>query len=393
MTTIAHADREHALLAPSAAHRWLVCTPSARLEDTLPDSTSDAAKEGTLAHEIAELKLRRAFIEPMSPQKFGAAMRKFRQHELYDPEMEETTDDYLDHIQSIVHAFPLPPHIAVERRVDISAYAPESSGTSDCIIIGGKQLHIFDYKHGKGVPVSAEDNEQLKLYALGALNHYRLLYDIETVHLTIVQPRAWNEPSTWSISAMELLAWGESIKPIAQQAFDGEGDYVVGDHCTFCRAKETCRARVTQLLSVEDKAPAKPPLISWDEVGEVLQRSEGIVSWYNSLKALALSEILKGGEIPGWKAVEGRGSRQYADVDKAFAHLIESGVDEAILYKREPLTPPQVEKVLKGKDYKILLEEPGHVVRLPGKPTLAPIDDKRPAYSGQMTAEQAFGDG
>lgn len=391
MTEIAHAEREHALLSASGAHRWLVCTPSAKLEATLPDTTSEAAKKGTLAHEIAELKLRKHFVEPMGARKFNAELKRMKDSPFYEPDMDANTTAYLEYIQGIVHSYSSPPYLTIERRVDLQAYVPDSFGTADCIIIGGKQLHINDYKNGQGKPVTAEDNPQMKLYALGALRAYSLLYEIDTVHLAIVQPKVWDRPSEWSISAADLLAWGEAIKPIAQQAFNGEGEYVVGDHCGFCRAKETCRARTERLLSISELAPMKPPLISWDEVGEVLKRADGIVSWYNDLKKLALSELLKGGDISGWKAVEGRGSREYASIDDAFLHLTTYGIDQAVLYERKPLTPPAVEKLLGKKQYKELLEDVGHVVNKPGAPTLAPTEDKRQAITGQMTAEQAFG--
>ncbi|WP_279041744.1 DUF2800 domain-containing protein [Brevibacillus borstelensis] len=391
MTAISHAERSHALLAPSGAHRWLICTPSARLEATLPDTTSEAAQKGTLAHEIAELKLRKHFVEPIGPRKFANALKKFKENPLFEPEMDAHTTMYLEYVQAIVHGFSSPPYVTIERRVDLSAYVPESSGTSDCIVIGGKQLHVIDYKNGQGVPVPAENNPQMMLYALGALQAYSMLYEIETVHMSIVQPKVWEQPSEWSIPAAELLAWGESIKPIAAKAFAGEGEYKVGEHCGFCRARDTCRARVEQLLSVEQYAPMKPPLISWDEVGEVLRRAEGIVSWYKSLKEAALAEALRGGEVPGWKAVEGRGSRQYADLDAAFAHLQANGIDEALLYERKPLTPAAVEKAIGKKQYRELLEESGLVVKQPGAPTLVPIDDGRQAISDQVTPEQAFG--
>ncbi|MED5019308.1 DUF2800 domain-containing protein [Paenibacillus chibensis] len=390
MAEIAHAERAHALLSASSAHRWLDCTPSARLEETLPDTTSDAAKEGTVAHEIAELKLRRALVEPISTRSFNAQLKKLKDKELFDEEMLQYTDTYVEYIQGVVHAFPSPPYIAVERRVDYSSYAPEGFGTADCIVIGSKQLHINDFKYGKGVQVSAVDNPQMKLYALGALKAYSLLYEIETVHLAIIQPRISGQASEWSISAADLLAWGESIKPKALQAFKGEGEYVVGSHCGFCRAKEICRARVEHLLAAGSRAPMKPPLIGWDEVGEVLKKAEGIVSWYNGLKKLALAEVLKGGNVSGWKAVAGRGSRDYADLDAAFKFLQEKGIDEAVLFNRQPLTPPALEEALGKKQYKELLEKPGHVISRSGAPTLAPADDARPAFSDQVKPEDVF---
>jgi len=393
MSQIAHAERAHALLSASGAHRWLACTPSAQLEATLPDTTSTAAQIGTLAHEIAELKLRKHFVEPMGARKFNATMKKFKEHELYEPIMETHTDGYLEYVQGVVHSFSSPAHVVIERRVDLTAYIPEAFGTADCIVIGGKQLHVIDYKNGQGVPVPAENNPQMKLYALGALKAYALLYEVETVHLHIVQPKVWDEPSQWSLSAVDLLAWGESIKPIAAKAFAGEGDFTPGEHCGFCRARNTCRARVEQFLSAAEVAPAKPPLIGWDEVAEILRKGDGIVKWFNSLKEAALTEVLNGTEVSGWKAVAGRGGRDFANIDVAFAHLQANGIDEALLYDRKPITAAATEKVLGKEQYKALLENAGHVIKRSGAPTLAAIDDPRPAVSNQVSAEQAFGNG
>lgn len=389
MTQIAHAERDHALLSPSGAHRWLPCTPSARLEATLPDTESEAAKKGTLAHEIAELKLQKIF-SGLPTRSFNASLKKFKAHELYEPIMDDHTDAYVDYIQSIVHAFPSPPFVAIERKVDLTDYVPESFGSSDCIIIGAGRMHVIDYKNGQGVPVPAENNPQMKLYALGALKAFSLLFPIEEVHLAIVQPKVWDQPSEWSLPVTDLLVWGDSIKPIAQRAFAGEGEYVVGSHCGFCRAKATCRARVEHMLDAGSKAPIKPPLITWDEVGDVLKRADGIVKWYEALKKAALAEVLKGGQVAGWKAVEGRGSRDYADLDAAFAYLKEKGIEDAVLYDRKPLTPPQLEDALTKKVYKELLEDPGHIVKRPGAPTLAPESDKRPAITDQVKPEDVF---
>lgn len=389
---IAHAEREHALLSPSASHRWIPCTPSARLEDTLPDTTSDAAKKGTLAHEISELKLRKVFVEPMGPRKFNAALKAFKAHPLYEPDMDSNTTSYLEYVQGIVHGYSSPPYIAIERRVDYDHIAPEGFGTSDCIIIGGKQLHVIDYKNGQGKPVVAENNPQMKLYALGALRKYSLLYEIDIVHLSIVQPKVWDRPSEWSLPVTDLLAWGESIKPIAALAFAGLGEYEMGDHCGFCRAVGRCPAQIKQAFQAADSLPlGPPPLASWEEFGEAIRKAEPVVEWYSKAKKLALAEILKGGELPGWKAVSGRGGREYVDIDVAFTHLKANGIDEALLYVREPLTPPALEKELGKKQYKELLEVPGHVLSRPGAPTLAPLEDKRPAFTGQIDPASVFG--
>lgn len=238
--TTSHAEREHALLSASGSHKWLHCTPSARLEEQFPETKSTYADEGRLAHEIAELKLRKHFIEPMGPRAFNNRLKKFKENPLFQEEMLRHTDTYLEYVQGIVHGFTAPPYIAIEKRLDYSAYAPEGFGTGDCIIIGGNTLHVCDLKYGKGVPVSAEGNPQMRLYALGAYVEYSFLYPIERVRMAIIQPRL-DSISEDEISIAELLAWGESIKPIAQKAFAGEGEFVPGDHCRFCRARATCR--------------------------------------------------------------------------------------------------------------------------------------------------------
>lgn len=378
--TIAHAERSHALLSASASHRWLHCTPSVRLEETLPDTESTAAKEGTLAHEIAELKLRKHFVEPMGAKTFNSRLKKLQAQELYQEEMLGHTDTYLDYIKGLVHGLSSPPYIAIEKRIDYSMYAPEGFGTGDCVIIGGNTLYISDFKYGKGVPVSAVDNPQMKLYALGAYAEYNFLYPIERVHLAIVQPRL-NDISEYSLSISELLAWGESIKPIAQKAFAGEGEFSPGDHCRFCRAATRCRARADGYTALEEFKQMKPPLISNTEVGQILERAQNLAKWATDLEEYALSEVLKGGEVPGWKAVEGRGSRQYVNQDEAFKALMDNGIEEVMLYERKPLTVPAVEKLISKAKYKELLVDAGHIKAVSGKPTLAPTSDKREAIT------------
>lgn len=373
---IAHAERDHALLSASASHRWLTCTPSVRLEEQFPESTSTFAEEGTLAHEIAELKLRKHFTEPMSQKTFNTRLNKMKKHELYQEEMLKHTDTYLDYLSGIAIGLPSQPYVAVEKRINYAAYAPEGFGTVDCLMIGGETLFVNDFKYGKGVPVSADDNPQMKLYALGAYLEYGFLYPIKKVHLAIIQPRL-DSISEYTLSIEDLLAWGEEIKPIAQKAFNGEGEHIPGEHCKFCRAKAQCRVRAEQYTALEDFKMMKPPLISNEEVSQILEKAEHLEAWVKALKEYALAEVLKGKEVPGWKAVEGRGSRSYVSIDEAFAHLKENGVDEALLYDRVPLTVAKLEKVLKKEEFKSLLEEPGHVVKSAGKPTLAPINDKR----------------
>ncbi|MFT4415293.1 DUF2800 domain-containing protein [Fredinandcohnia humi] len=387
-SAIAHADRDHALLSASASSRWLNCTPSVKLEEQFPDLTSEYAEEGTLAHEIAELKLRKHFTEPMSQRTFNTRLNKMKKHELYQDEMLKHTDTYLEYLQGITLGLSSTPYVAVEKRIDYSSYAPEGFGTVDCLIIGGDTLYVTDFKYGKGVAVSAKDNSQMKLYALGAYLAYSFLYPIKQIHLAIIQPRL-NSISESSLTLDELLAWGESIKPTAEKAFKGEGDFVPGEHCKFCKAKAQCRARAEEFSALADFTTLKPPLLSNEEVGRFLEKGQHIEAWVKALKEYALAESLKGNEIAGWKAVEGRGSRTFADIDKAFAHLKENGIDEAILYERVPLTVPKLEKELGKTEFRSLLEEPGLIEKSAGKPTLVPVSDKRQAIAN-VSAEEDF---
>jgi hypothetical protein len=381
------APEAHAKLSASGSHKWLHCPPSANLEAQLPETTSSYAEEGRLAHAIGELKLRKHFT-PMGPKKFANELKKLQEMPHYSPEMLEHTDRYLEFVQAKAHSFSSPPYVVMERRLDYSHIAPEGFGTGDCLIIGGSVLVVIDLKYGQGVPVSAEANPQMMLYALGALKEYALLYAIDTVRLAIVQPRL-GEPSEWEISAADLLAWGESIKPTAQAAFDGEGEFCSGEWCRFCRAKATCRARSNTMTALEAFGGMKPPLISNEEVGDILRRAQTLKSWVTDLEEYALSALLAGDEIPGWKAVEGRSNRQFADTDAAFKVLVDAGYNETLLYERRPITLTAVEKLTGKPKFTELLS--GQVIKPPGKPTLAPESDHREAVTNKVTAEEAFG--
>lgn len=386
---INHAERAHALLSASASSRWLVCTPSVRLEEQFEDKGSIYAEEGTLAHEIAELKLRNYYTEPLAKGTFTRRLNVLKKHELFQDEMLRHTDTYLEYLQTITLGLSQIPYVAVEKRLDYGVYAPEGFGTVDCIIISGNTMYVTDFKYGKGVAVSAEDNSQMKLYALGAYLEYSFLYPISNIKLAIIQPRLDNI-SEFELTVEDLLAWGEVVKPIAQKAFNGDGDFVPGEHCKFCRAKAQCRARADEFTALDDFEMKKPPLLTDEEVGAVLEKVQHLEAWVKALKEYALTECLNGNVIPGWKAVEGRGSRNYVDIDKAFEHLKASGIDEALLYERVPLTVPKLEKELGKKQYRELLEEAGLVQKSAGKPTLAPASDKREAITNQVDAAEDF---
>ena len=393
---------DHALLSPSAASRWLVCTPAPRLEAELPDSTSEYAAEGTLAHSVCELLARKKFTI-VKPSTHNAALRKLKKHELWNDEMLTTAAAYVDHLMERFMSFPHKPYIVFEVKVDLTEYAPESFGTCDCIMIGGDELIITDYKHGKGVPVSAEDNPQMKLYALGALKLYGPIYGdaIKKVSVYIDQPRL-DSYGGYTMTVDELLAWGETIvKPKAALAFAGLGSFVPGDHCRFCRAKAQCRARADAHTGREDFKAAllpppenteqveqdgrdgipTPPLLTDAEIGDLLTRGKSLVDWYNSLEEYALTALLNGGTIPGYKVVEGTSKTTFApDFDTAAAVLVAAGYKKATLYREAPETLTNLDKLVGGRQkLKELLGD--HLYKPPGKPTLALESDKRPVYS------------
>lgn len=379
----------HSLLSASAAKRWLSCPPSARLTENMPDTASEYAAEGTLAHALGELKLRRKF-EIMKKSAYDKALKEIKANPLYSPEMDGYTDGYLDYVAALMHSYKAKPYIAIEKRLDYSHVAPGGFGTGDCVIMCGGELHVIDLKYGRGVPVSAEDNPQLKLYALGALREYELLYDIRTVTLHIVQPRTEDGNSSWNIARGELEAWGESIKPIAQLAYEGKGEFSCGDHCRFCKARQTCRARADFMLSEAGFTSLPPELLSDEELGRILERARLFANWLTDVENYALSAILGGRTITGFRVVEGVSRRRITDVYKAFEELKNRGYDEALLYERKPLGLTELEKLLGGK--KKLAELIGGYIEKPqptlgpqGKPTLVSADDKRPDYKRDLT--------
>lgn len=378
----------HALLSASSSHRWLHCTGAPRLEATFPDTTSEYAKEGTLAHELCELKLKK-YTTAMAKGTYTRAYNKIKKNELWANEMDETTDVYLEYIKSIMLSYKVAPVVVIEKRVDFSQYVPEGFGTADCIILAGDTLHIIDYKHGKGVVVDADHNPQMMLYALGAMHDYSLLYKFNTIKMTIVQPRV-NNISEFEMSSDELHKWGEEVvAPKAKEAYEMEGHtFEAGAWCGFCRAKAQCRTRCEHFDAMHVFTNQDPRLISLEELGTYLEHGKDIESWYKDIKEYALSESLAGAEVPGWKAVEGRGSRAFQDGDTAIQTLINGGVDESILYERKVLTLAQIEKAIGKKEFNELVGD--QVVKNPGKPTLVVDTDKRPRITNQPSAAQVF---
>lgn len=387
-----HKERAHALLSASGAHRWLVCTPSAKLEEQFPDTASEAAEEGTLAHELAEMKVRNYFnTDDVSKRKLTYAIKKLKENKLWQDEMLTHTDSYLDYIRSISIKLPSRPAVEIEKRLDLGAYVPGGFGTADFIMFQGEDLYVVDFKYGKGVPVSAEENPQMMLYALGAYQAYCFLYPVRKIHLAIVQPRL-DSISEWTCSLDDLLKFGVYVTERAALAFDGEGDFSPGEEqCRFCRAKQQCRARAdynVQMAFSQDKGKI-PPLISSEEAGRYLLQREDLEKWLKDLKEWALAECLAGHEVPGWKAVEGRGSRDWTDMDAAFEKLTKSGMtEEVMLWEKKPLTPAQVEKLIGEKNFQDAVGE--FVTKKPGKPALVKESDKREAITNKITAAEVF---
>lgn len=388
----------HARLSASGAARWLACPPSVKLEGNFPDTGSVYAAEGTLAHSVAELKVRKYAIEPMSTRTFNARLNKLKKHELWQPEMDGYTDEYLDYIKAEMLSYATKPFVTVERRVDFSDVVPGGFGTADCLILAGNVLHVIDFKYGKGVPVEAEGNPQMRLYAYGAVRAYALLYSFDTVKMTIFQPRLKNI-SEAEMSVDDLRHWAqEEVKPVALLADKGEGEYNPGPHCKFCRAKAECKARADACMALvpaaedwqeKSKGTVKAAgLYTPEELAEYLKKGALLKDWYSDITEHALALCLNGVDVPGYKAVNGRNSREFSDLDAAFGVLTANGVDEAVLYERRPLTLAQAEKVVGAKTFKELVG--AYILTKPGKPTLVPASDKRQAITNEVKAEDVF---
>ena len=389
MTDINHKERAHAKLSASGASRWATCPGSVQMEEGIPDKESVYAQEGTLAHEMSELKLKH-YLDPkgFGKRKLNAAIKKLKENELYQAEMDSYTDTYVDFIKEKALSFPSNPYIEIEKRVDFSRWVDGGFGTCDCILIHGSTLSIIDLKYGKGVPVSSEQNEQLILYALGAYDAFNLIYNLDKIELNIVQPRI-NNFSTWEISLTELLLWGDYFKVQAEKALGGNGELVPSAKaCKFCKARDICTARAENNLSLESEIKLKPNEIPKDKLYEYISRGEDIAKWVADLKAYALDMCLKGEDVKGLKAVAGRTSRSWTNQDEAINKLIEGGIDEAIIYDKVPLTLAKLEKALGTQQFTALVGD--MVVTSEGKPTLVFENDKRPAITNTVNATSIF---
>jgi len=359
----------HSVLGASAADRWMNCTPSAQLTAGMEDEATTFAAEGTAAHALCEWKVRKAL-------KMRAGRRPTSDY--WTDEMEEFTDDYRDFIMDLVGQAKLTckdPVTLIEQHLDFSCYVPDGFGTGDFLLVADRELNVVDFKYGRGVAVYADHNPQMMLYALGALNLFDCLYDIEQVTMTIFQPRL-SSISTWTISAEELYKWAEEVlRPKAELAAKGEGEFISGSWCRFCKARNTCRARAESFLELAKMDFQPPALLSDEEVAEVMEKADELSKWASDVMAYAQAEAIENGKHwNGYKLVEGRSTRRFIDEKKVEEAAKGAGYTD--IYNKSLITLTAFEKLM-GKDtFKEVL---GSFVTKPaGKLTLVPVSDKRP---------------
>lgn len=362
---------KHAFLSASASHRWLNCPPSALACAEAEERASPYAQQGTDAHALCEYKVLTSLGIP-TPDPTNAL-------ENYDAEMEYCAEEYSNYVmEQVEQAKQLctDPKVLIEERLDFSRWVPDGFGTGDCVIVADKELHIIDFKYGLGVLVEAEDNPQMMCYALGALDTYDGIYDIETVKMTIFQPRRDNV-STAIMDKQALLEWAENtLAPTAKMAHTGEGEFKAGDHCQFCRIKATCRKRAEYNLELAKYDFEMPNKLDVHEIAAILPRIDDLISWGNDIKDYALQQALSGVKYEGYKVVEGKSNRKYTD-EEAVAFIVkDSGYDP---YEKKLLGITNMTALLGKKKFEELLG--GLIMKPPGKPTLVSDKDKRPALN------------
>ncbi len=370
---------KHALLSASSADRWLHCPPSARLCEGYEDKVSDYAAEGTDAHTLCESRLKKALgmktkdpVEDLS---------------WYNAEMEDCANGYADYVLELLEQAKqtcTDPVVMIEQRVDFSRWVKEGFGTADCIIIADGVMNIVDYKHGKGVEVSAEANPQMMLYALGALEIFDGIYDITEVRMSIYQPRKSNV-SVCVMDKDSLLEWAHNdLMYKAKLAYDGEGEFQCGDWCRFCKAKSECRKRAAANLEIAKYEFQEPPLLEDVEIAEILGKVDELAAWAADVKEYALRKAINGQEWPGWKLCEGRSVRRYVNEDAVARAVLDAGYSP---YEEKILGITAMTAALGKKKFTEIIESKGLIEKPQGKPVLVPMSDKRPAMN---TAKQDF---
>ena len=381
----------HALLGASSAHRWLICPPIARLEEQFKDRGSSFAEEGTAAHELAELELAKRF-KLMATRSVNTKLKKFRsENSYYDQSMEDYVEAYCDLVEERINHYQ-DAVIELEQKIDFTKWVPEGFGTSDVVVLADKTIEIIDLKYGKGVPVDAYLNPQLMLYALGAVDKYDIIYEFETVRMTIVQPRLDNV-STFEIDKEELLYWADNyVAPRAAQAWEGTGEWTITDDVVkFSKVRAQLRLRAERNFSLVDKYELKEsPLLTNEEIAEILDRAPEIKKWLDHVEQYALNKALtEGEEFPGWKVVAGRSNRKISDEESLLFLLEAEGFeDDEILKPRALQAIGQLEKVVGKKRFAELASD--FIVKPEGKPVLVTEKDKRPALNSMEDALNDF---
>lgn len=398
MAAPSHSERKHALLSASSAARWLACPPSARLEEKFRETcgfqeSSVYAEEGTLAHEFAELALRKSSGR-ISDVDYASAVESLRGHELYSEEIEEQIEKYSTYVMEAYEAAKTivpDPLLFIEERLDFSDIVEEGFGTGDSGIIADGTMEIIDLKYGKGIKVEAYENPQLKLYAIGALHNYEMLYDIHKVKLTIVQPRM-NSIVSWEISVKDLYKWTEeTVKPIAAKAYEGAGLQKAGEHCKFCLVKAMCGTLSARSTAVARKNDFKDPhLLTEKQLLEVYKQIPMLVDWANSVGEYLYNKALAGEKVEGYKLVEGQSRRKWTDEEKVQAKLKEEGYPEDSYNVTKLKGISDIERLVGKKDFPVLFE--GLVIKPQGNPILVPETDKRPEYRSLDQAKKDFGE-
>lgn len=375
-----HSERKHALLSASGADRWMNCTPSARLEEKFEESTSSSyAMEGTLAHEIADVGLRFQSGQ-IDKSIFDKEMRKLRKQDLYGPEMEDETQKYIDIVLKDFKALQKNDpgaKLLVEERFDFSHLVEQGFGTGDGTLISAPLLIISDLKYGKGIRVDADDNSQLKLYALGALRKYELAFDIQMVRMQIIQPRL-DHFSTFEMSVEDLLHWGSSqVRPKAAKAYQGLGVQKAGDWCKWCKVKAMCATLAARNIKLAQMEFEEPRLMKDHQILEVYGQLDMLLDWANAVKKHMLDEAQKGKQWKGYKLVEGRSNRKWTSEEEVKKVLEKKGYDETSYLIEKLANLTTIEKLVGKANMNDVLGKV--IIKPPGAPTLVPNSDKRPA--------------
>lgn len=370
----------HSLLSPSSAFRWIKCTPSAKLNAALPDSTSEYALQGTAAHTLCEYKLQKLLGKDAKDPTENLTY--------FDAEMADCTNSYQQYISEQIEKakqFCKDPIVLVEQKLDFSKWVPHGFGTGDCVIVVDNVLTVIDFKYGVGVLVEAEQNPQMMCYALGALALFDSIYDIENVVMTIFQPRRDNI-STYELSKKELLQWADEIlSPAAQLAAKGEGEFKAGKHCRFCKVKATCRKRAEYNLELARYDFEIPANLEDTEIEVILSKADELAAWCSDIKEYAFQQALNGKQWNGWKLVEGRSVRKYINEDAVAETVKNAGYDP---YEHKVLGITAMTRMLGKAKFENLLSS--FIEKPTGKPALVPKSDKRPSIDKAVQAADDF---